>query len=127
MERELTVLVVWTLVASSYIQGVVHFITWWTLHRQHSETPVGHALNKRELTLGLKAFSRGFFDLLLAILVTWNFYYISDPLYREGFFSLVVLIAILAIHFGIRFIFALREENFGQPEPDAGGRGRDGP
>lgn len=118
MERDLTLLVVWTLVTSSAVQAIIHLITWWVLRLQHSETRVGGAMNRRELTLGVKAISRFFFDLLLASLVTWGAFYLRNPLHRELLYLTVTILSIISIYFNINFIFVLHEEDYGQPEDE---------
>jgi hypothetical protein len=118
MERDLTVMVVWVLFASSVIQAAIHYTTWWVLHRQHSQTPVGTAINRRELSLAIKITIRSVFDLLLAVLVTWQFY-ILDTTQREWLFAAIAIASVVAVWYGARFLMALWKQQWGQPTPEA--------
>lgn len=116
IERALTLLVVWALVASSAIQAAVHFVTWSVLHRQYSQTAVGAALNRRELSLGVKAMARTVFDVMLAIVVTWGVLIFNMKI-REVLFLLISAAGAVAIWYGLRFVIALRRESFGRSGP----------
>ena len=108
--RDLTLLLVWILVAESFIQGNTHIISWNILRKQHDSTPFGKVLKQRELTLGLKNMSRTMFDLLLAIAVTWSYSFTGNPI-LPPIFLIVIVSAMAVLFYAVKFVIALSHES----------------
>ncbi len=107
MERDLTLLVVWSLALGSLCLGVMHGIAWWTLRHQSSRTVLGKAINRGEFTLGLKNLWRFLFDGLLVLVVTWNVQVLGQW-WAPWMFLFVTISIWVAVWFRFRFIVELR-------------------
>ena len=113
-EHLFQLIVVWTLFASSITQAVFHFVTAWALGPQPKEDPIGSALRRREISLGVKGLARALFDTFLVALVMGYGLPFVTPI-RNVVYSGATLTAIVALWFGWRFINALRQNNWGRP------------
>jgi hypothetical protein len=111
--RDLVIIMVWLLWISSFVQGVIHYMTAWVSGHQKARTSLGPALTRRELSLGIKATLRFVYDLLVLLAVTWQIGFSNSPL--VAILSVVLSGAsIAAIYYGIRYITVLRREYWGQ-------------
>jgi len=112
--RDILIVTVWVLAIGQLVQGAIHLVTWWVIHAQDSRTGVGVALSRRELTLGLKALCRTVFDGLLVATVTFGVDFEGDRGMLSPFFVVLTLATLAALYYGVRYLLALRRENWGQ-------------
>lgn len=103
------VVLVCTFVLSSFVTSAGHLATAWVTGRQESQTPLGPAMTRRELALGIKAGLRMAFDVLLVLAVVWDVRFGTNP------FVLVVTVPLTfaawaVVWYMIYFLRVLRRE-----------------
>jgi hypothetical protein len=116
LEHDLQNIVVWSLFASSLVQGVLHMVTFFVLLRQDSETDIGKALAWREMSLGFKALSRSLIDMMLVWLVVFDHMLIGNTNSRMIIYTMVSLSTYLSFVIGINYIIRLKTENWGKSD-----------
>jgi hypothetical protein len=114
-ERMFALFAVWSLVLSSLTQGLIHLTTWWMLRRQRNAGRLGFELTRAELWLGIKTLVRAVFDILLAVVVTWQVYILNGT-ERIVLYIAVGLVTYITIYFRLRFLSEIRRESWGGNE-----------
>lgn len=114
-ERMFALFAVWSLFISSLTQGVIHLTTWWILRRQRNEARLGVELTRGEFWLGVKSNVRAIFDLLLAVIVTWNVYILNGT-ERIALYIAVGVVTYITIYHRLRFLSEIRRESWGGNE-----------
>jgi len=114
-ERMFALFAVWSLFLSSVTQAIIHLTTWWILRRQRNEARLGVELTRGEMWLGIKSSVRAVFDLLLAVIVTWNIY-IFNGTERIVLYIAVGLVTYITIYHRLRFLKEIRRESWGGNE-----------
>lgn len=114
-ERMFALFAVWSLVLSSLTQGLIHLTTWWILRRQRNEARLGVELTRGEFWLGIKSSVRAVFDLLLAVVVTWQVYILNGT-ERIVLYVAVGLVTYITIYHRLRFLKEIRRESWGGNE-----------
>jgi hypothetical protein len=116
LEHDLQNIVVWSLFASSLVQGMLHMVTFGVLWRQDSETDIGKSLMWREMSLGFKALSRSLIDLMLVWLVVFDHMLIGNQNTRMVIYSMVSIATYLSFVIGINYIIRLKTEKWGMSD-----------
>lgn len=109
----LDLITVWALALGFGVLATVNVVSWWTLRNQHDRTPVGKSLKQKKA-------AEAVICAVMAILYGLTLYAYYDG-YLFGFWErfwlrLIVIAGIVcASVFGIRFVRALRAEDWGRP------------
>ncbi len=114
-ERMFALFAVWSLFLSSVTQAIIHLTTWWILRRQRNEARLGVELTRGEFWLGVKSSVRAVFDLLLAVIVTWDIY-IFNGTERIALYVAVGLVTYITTYHRLRFLSEIRRESWGGNE-----------
>jgi hypothetical protein len=105
---------IWALSVGFALLCIVNIITWWSLKRQHDQTGVGRSLRGKKLSEAILDLSVS--TLYSATLFAFYMGHQFTPLDRL-IVRLLLIIGILgAVFHGVRFINALRKENWGRPD-----------
>jgi hypothetical protein len=107
---------VWILVFGFSLLALVKFLTWWTITRQRDRTSVGWWLKRQKMAETIM-----FACLVILYSASLTLYYgHGDVLLtfwaRMALRVILALGIIVAVYSGLRFVQALRSQNFGQPD-----------
>ncbi len=114
-ERMFALFAVWSLFLSSVTQAIIHLTTWWILRRQRNEARLGVELTRGEFWLGIKSSVRAVFDLLLAVVVTWQVYILNGT-ERIVLYIAVGFVTYITTYHRLRFLSEIRRESWGGNE-----------
>ena len=107
-------LVVWTLFITTIAQAIIHARTWVALGPQPKHDSLATELRAREGSLAVKGLVRASFEFLLLLLVVDGKLPLSAR-ERDVIYVVTAMGAVYAVWRGIRFLNALRKENWGWP------------